>query len=129
MCTILPKAFLVCAAALMAPCTGLAATYYVSNQGADDSDGLSPQTAWATLGRVNAGPLRPGDKILFRHNDVWRGQLTPHSGSQSGHITYAAYGKGAKPLLLGSLSRNNPADWTDEGNNIWSAGGLPVDVG
>ena len=27
--------------------------YYVSNQGDDRNDGLSPETAWATLDRVN----------------------------------------------------------------------------
>ncbi len=34
------------------PCQGTA--YYVSNQGSDDNDGLSPETAWASLERVNS---------------------------------------------------------------------------
>jgi hypothetical protein len=106
-----------------------AATYYVSNQGADRNDGLSPATAWATLDRVNRGPFREGDKILFCRNGVWRGQLVPHNGSEAGCVTYAAYGEGAKPLLLGSASRNRPADWSDEGGGVWSAGEFPVDVG
>ncbi len=74
-------------------------------------------------------PFQPGDKILFRRNDVWRGQLIPHGGSQAGQVIYAAYGPGAKPLLLGSVSKSRPADWTEEGKGIWSAGGFAADVG
>jgi hypothetical protein len=107
----------------------LAATYYVSNQGNDQKDGQSPETAWATLDRVNHGPFQPGDAILFRRGDVWRGQLLPQSGSEAGHVTYAAYGEGEKPLLLGSIAKSTPTDWTDEGNHIWSAGNLDIDVG
>jgi hypothetical protein len=108
---------------------GFAATYYVSNQGADSNDGRSPQTAWATLPRVNAGSFQPGDKILFHRNDIWRGQLIPRGGSQASHIVYAAYGEGAKPLFLGSVSKNRPADWTEEEKGIWSADGFQADVG
>jgi hypothetical protein len=106
-----------------------AATYYVSNRGSYSNDGRSPQTAWATLLRVNAGPFQPGDRILFRRGDVWRGQLIPHSGSPAGHVTYAAYGAGAKPLLLGSVPKSRPGDWTAEGPDVWSAGSFPADVG
>jgi hypothetical protein len=106
-----------------------AATYYVSNQGDDRHDGLSPAAAWATLDRVNKGPFHPGDRILFHCNNVWRGQLIPRSGNETGHVTYAAYGDGEKPLLLGSIAKSRPDDWTDEGNGIWSAGDLPIDVG
>jgi hypothetical protein len=102
---------------------GFGATYYVANDGSDANDGQSPETAWATLTRVNVGPYQPGDQILFRRGDVWRGQLVPQSGSEEGFITYGAYGEGPKPLFLGSVSKSDPADWTDEGHNIWSTGG------
>jgi hypothetical protein len=107
-----------------------AATYYVSNHGADQNDGRSPETAWAMLARVNRGPIRPGDRVLFRRNDQWRGQLTPTSGdAKSGPVTYGAYGEGEKPLLLGSLARNDPKQWADEGNGVWVARDFPRDVG
>jgi hypothetical protein len=108
---------------------GWATTYYVSNRGSDLGDGRTPQIAWATLPRVNAGSFQPGDTILFRRGDVWRGQLIPHSGSPAGHVTYAAYGAGAKPLLLGSVAKSRPGDWTAEGNDVWSADGFRADVG
>ncbi len=109
--------------------TVFAATYYVSNQGADQNDGRSPESAWATLARVNKANLQPGDKVLFHRGHAWRGQLVPDSGGESGCVTYAAYAEGDKPLLLGSISKGKPDDWTDEGNGIWSAGDLTIDVG
>jgi hypothetical protein len=127
--TVLLYAFLVASTAILSSSAGLAATYYVSNQGADSADGLSPQTAWATLARVNRGPLQPGDRVLFRRNDRWRGTLVPHSGNASAPITYASFGEGQKPLLLGSVAKSDPAQWTDEGNHIWAATELSADVG
>lgn len=108
---------------LVMPSMSHAAIYYVANTGSDDNDGLSPGTAWASLDRVNTGPLKPGDSVLFRRGDRWRGTLRPHSGSQEGYVTYGAYGEGPKPLILGSIARNKPEDWTNEGNGIWSTGG------
>jgi len=104
--------------ALAASCHG--ATYYVANDGADDNDGTSPVSAWRTIARVNRGPLEPGDRVLLKRGDAWREQLVPHSGSADGHITYGAYGEGPKPLLLGSIAKNDPADWVDKGDSIWS---------
>ena len=106
----------------------------MSNQGSDKNDGQSPATAWATLARVNAGPFQPGDKVLFRRNDTWRGQLIPHSGSEAGPITYGAYGDATapKPRLLGAAARNKASDWQNMGDNLWStipAAALKVDVG
>ncbi len=97
-----------------------AATYHVAADGDDAHDGLSPQKAWRSLDRVNAADLKPGDKVLFKRGDQWRGQLLPRSGSEAGPVTYGAYGEGEKPALLGSVARNRPAEWQDEGNNIWS---------
>ena len=94
---------------------------YVDARGGDDaSDGLTPARAWRTLAKVNAAALRPGDTVLFRRGQSWRGQLVPRSGDETGCITYGAYGDGAKPLLLGSVPRNSPADWQQEAGEIWS---------
>jgi len=112
----------ICFAAL--PKTSLAAdnkTYYVSaTAGNDNNNGLSLQTPWRSLSRVNGAALQPGDKVLFKRGDEWRGQLVPRSGSAGVPITYGAYGVGNKPILLGSVSRNNPKDWQHESGNIWT---------
>jgi hypothetical protein len=50
---------------------------------------------------VNAAPLKPGDRVLLRRGDVWRESLTAVSGDEGAPMTYAAFGTGAKPLLMG----------------------------
>lgn len=94
-------------------------TFHVAASGNDVNGGLSQESPWRSLNKVNTAELQPGDKVLFKRGDTWRGQLVPQSGKEGAPITYAAYGKGGKPLLLGSVSRNDPRDWQHEGGNIW----------
>lgn len=70
------------------------ATYYVSNSGDDANDGLSPETAWKTIARVNQDTYIPGDKILFERGGKWENTtLQPQgSGSAEAYITIGAYG-------------------------------------
>jgi len=102
------------------PSAALATTYYVANAGSDQNDGTSPERPWRTLARVNGQALEPGDTVLLRRGDRWREQLLPHSGSEAGAVTYGAYGEGPKPLLLGSMAVNDPAQWVAEGDHIWA---------
>ncbi len=98
-------------------------TFFVSNLSGDDGwDGLSVKSAWRSLSKVNAAELRPGDKVLFQRGGLWRGTLVPRSGREGAPVTYGAYGEGARPLLLGSVSRRDPGDWHQEGDNIWATG-------
>ena len=71
-----------------------AATYYVSNNGSDTNNGLSPDTAWKTIARVNQDTYIPGDKILFERGGKWENTtLQPQgSGSAEAYITIGAYG-------------------------------------
>ena len=101
-------------------CQAQAATYHMSIVGDDGNDGKTPQTAWRTLDRVNSAALAPGDSVLFRRGDVWRGQLRPCSGDDTAPVTYGAFGEGDKPVLLGSVEKNRAQDWKDEGGSIWS---------
>ena len=104
-------------------------SYYVSNSGSDQNNGLSPATAWKTIKHINHQSFRPGSKILFKRGDTWRESLRPHSGSPEGYITYGAYGTGPKPLLLGSLDRSSPAVWKKLQGNIWYTVVVAPDVG
>ena len=97
-------------------------TFFVASSGNDANDGLSQTLPWRTLGQVSGAELEPGDKVLFKRGDTWRGQLVPQSGREGAPITYGAYGVGEMPRLLGSVSRNRPEDWRDEGGHIWSTG-------
>jgi hypothetical protein len=97
-----------------------ARTFFVAASGNDAHDGLSERSQWRTLDKVNAAALEPGDKVLFKRGDTWRGQLVAQSGEDGSPITYAAYGEGPKPLLLGSVSCDDPRDWRHEDGNIWA---------
>jgi len=93
--------------------------YYVSKMGSDGNDGRTAETAWRTLGKVNTTDLAPGDVVRFQRGGLWRGQLKPRCGDDTAPITYAAYGSGDKPRLLGSVVKNRVDDWVSEGGNIW----------
>ena len=86
-------------------------TYYVSNTGSDLEDGTTPETAWATIAKVNSSTFEPGDFIAFNKDGEWRGEtLTINwSGVVGNPITFGAYGTGAKPVFNGAEEINN---WT-----------------
>lgn len=91
--------------------------YYVSNTGDDANDGLSPESAWATMERVSGAALKRGDAVFFERGGAWRGQLFGRDG-----VTYSAYGEGEKPRLYGtSREANDPADWSllAGTENVW----------
>ncbi len=91
--------------------------YYVSNDGCDDNDGLSPVTSWKTLSRVSSAELERGDGVFFRRGDLFRGKVVTRSG-----VTYAAYGEGEKPRFFGwDKCLADPALWVlaDAEHNIW----------
>lgn len=101
--------------------------YYVSNSGNDDNDGKSPETAWATIDKVNEYTYEEGDGVLFNRGDFFRGNLLAKSG-----VTYAAYGEGDKPKL--SASEENGASeekWilVEGTTNVWKFYRQMVDIG
>ncbi len=91
--------------------------YYVSNNGDDNNDGLTPETPFKTLERVNA--IYGGQYLVcFERGSTFR--LTKTFWT-NGHIKYGAYGEGPKPRFLGSeRDYADPSIWTKEDNDIWS---------
>ncbi len=110
------------------PTTGK--VYYISNNGNDANDGLTPATAWQTLTRLKERDvvfgLKPGDTILFERGGVWRGTFSATKG-----VTYSAYGEGAKPIISGSVKNYaDPALWTEtETPNVYKLNELIKNVG
>ena len=90
--------------------------YYLSADGSDLNNGLTPETAIRTPERLNSLPIKCGDVVLFRRGDMFRGRITAIGG-----VTYSAYGEGAKPII--NSSRRNYADPTlwemTERENVW----------
>lgn len=92
-------------------------TYYVSNEGSDENDGTSPDTAWKTLSHLSTVELLPGDGVLFRRGDLFRGSIKAAAG-----VSYGAYGIGEKPRLYGwDFNLADAALWelSDAEHHIW----------
>ena len=78
-----------------------AETYYVSSTIGDDrSTGTSPTQPWASLSRVAAFPLQPGDEVKLMAGSLWREPLTlTRSGSENAPILVTAEGIGSLPRI------------------------------
>lgn len=101
-------------------------TFYVDSEaGQDSNNGQSPERAWRSLDRVNAMELKPGDTVRFKCGGQWRGSLVPANGDEGAPVTYTSFGKGPKPVILGSLPRNRAEDWVKVRDNIWAT--LPLE--
>ena len=89
--------------------------YYVSNSGDDNNDGLTKETAWATLDKVANASYKKGDAVLFERGGIWRGTLCATSG-----VTYSAFGTGAKPRLYSAYDGMSEAKWLPtQKENVW----------
>lgn len=86
--------------------------YYVSNQGNDSNDGRTPESAWATITRVNAAreELAPGDAVLFERGGVFKTGHREWLETVSG-VTYSAYGEGKKPQFNGFIDATAADNW------------------
>lgn len=104
--------------------------WYVSPNGDDKNDGMTPETAKKTVGHIGAEDkkLKPGDVVLFERGGEWRGQkLWTKPG-----VTYSAYGEGPKPILNRSpLNGADKALWelVEGTQNIWKYTGKIMDCG
>ncbi len=102
--------------------------YYVSADGDDSADGKTPETAWKTPEAVTNATsfLQPGDAVLFRCGDVFRGIFKACPG-----VTYSLYGNGEKPQIYGADENAVELTWEKEEQEfVWSVK-LPhnIDIG
>lgn len=93
--------------------------FYVSSEGDDNSDGLTPESAWRSLKKVNDATLGFADTVMFRCGDVFRGSLIPQSGRAEQPIVYMSYGEGQKPVLEPSFDASKEEDWVKVGRKLW----------
>ena len=93
--------------------------FYVSSEGDDNSDGLTPESAWRPLKKVNDATLGFADTVMFRCGDVFRGSLIPQSGRAEQPIVYMSYGEGQKPVLEPSFDASKEEDWVKVGRKLW----------
>ena len=95
------------ATALPGAASPAAVTYYVSSStGNDSDDGLSEANAFATIAKVNALNLQPGDRVLFKCGDVWHAEqlILSKSGTELAPIVFQLVPRGLRqqtePLRL-----------------------------
>lgn len=87
-----------------------AADYYLSNSGDDSNSGLSPDTPWKTIDKLNQAVLNAGDRIFFKSGEVFYGNLIlKYGGSASSAILISSYGEGSLPIISGAKSLDS---WT-----------------
>ncbi len=96
-----------------------ATTYYISANGDDAGAGTSTATAWRTIGRVNAGHYRPGDRLFFEGGQIFTGSVSLRADSQ---------GTAEDPLVLGSYgtARATISSGKACGLYAYNAGGIEV---
>ena len=77
--------------------------YYIDSvAGNDENDGLSPESAWKSLDKINATELKAGWQILFKAGTVYNGSLKPKgSGTAQRPIIIDKFGEGEKPRING----------------------------
>lgn len=103
--------------------------YYISAEGNDSNDGLSPETAWKTADKATSAPLKAGDGVFFRRGDVFR---TNDVILTKAGVIYSAYGEGRKPELYASKRNYAGSDFwktTDKANVYVSAEKFEKDIG
>ena len=93
-------------------------SYYISANGDDCNSGLSPETPWRTISKLNASVFNTGDAVLFKRGDIFRGECLELKAG----VIYSAYGEGCKPAIYGSPENGTGAEkWSllEGTDNIW----------
>ena len=76
--------------------------YYVDSvYGNDANNGISRQTAFRTVARVNELVLHGGDRVLFKAAREYPGCLIPKRDQSEGTVWFDRYGVGSAPLIKG----------------------------
>lgn len=103
------------------------ADYYVdASGGSDENEGLSPDTAWASLDKVNSCSFAPGSRILLKKGETWSGRLAPKgSGTESESIILGSYGDGEnRPVINGNGCEGGTIELYNQ--EFWEITGLEV---
>ncbi len=78
-------------------------SFYISNsEGNDDNDGLSIQSPFKSLNKLNSMVFNSGDSIFFKSGDYWQGMFwIKGSGSSMNPIVIDVYAGDNRPIIDG----------------------------
>ena len=94
------------------------ATYYISSSGCDTNDGLTPNTPWQSIKKLNSS-VKCGDTVCFKRGDTFFGQVRAPKGNDSeAPTTYTSYGEGTKPIISQYKTAHRDA-WEQYADGIW----------
>lgn len=75
--------------------------------GNDANNGRTPESAFATLEKINALELSPGTTVALRRGSVFTGTLRPkNGGTREAPVRITAYGEGPLPVICGGGAEN-----------------------
>ncbi len=92
----------------------VARTFFVSSSGSDDADGMTLESAWATIQKANSSLPVDSSVLLFRRGDTFYGELNLPFGCEVG-----SYGSGARPILTMYKQLNAPQGWDEHADGVW----------
>ena len=88
--------------------SGMAATYYFSSAGNDQTNsGTSIASPWRSIDKLNTLDLNPGDVVLFQGGATFTGSIyleTTDMGTSTQPIVVSSYGSGRPVINAGTLS-------------------------
>lgn len=108
-----------------------APAFYVDPAGSDDNTGLSPDTPWQTLAKVNSETIPAGYRVLFKGGATFNGNLVlregQHFGTPEDPIVFDSYGPGVAIIQTTDNAQNgidglNPHDITIQNLHIIGTG-------
>jgi hypothetical protein len=82
-------------------------TFYLSATGDDTGDGLTPATAWRSIGQANTAVFTPGDRLLLQGGTTFRGALRlgqREAGQASAPVVVGSYGSGRATISASGAS-------------------------
>jgi len=92
--------------------------YFISAKGNDNNNGLTENSSFQSISKINSLKLNPGDHVLFHKGDSFPGELNIRfSGTENQPISIGSYGSGTKAILTGAIA---VSDWKSEKNNQFS---------
>jgi len=107
--------------------------WYLSNNGNDELDGKSEETAWKTTERLHKaqedGTVKRGDGVFFERGSVWDSlyhttRVGDYALKLTSGVTYSSYGYGEKPLFRNCIYASKEEDWLSTVYpNVWKYNG------